>query len=220
MGEISDSEMRMAGVILAGGRASRFGGAKALRLLGGKSLIGHAISRARPQVITLALSANGDPAPLRGFGLPILADSVPGFAGPLAGILAGMDWAAGAGFDTLASFACDAPFFPLDLAARLAEARDREGAAIAFATSGGRAHPVFALWPVNLREELRRALTVEGARKVDAWAARYRLATVPFASGPFDPFFNINTPEDLALAETLLATPRSSDNGGAGKIGN
>jgi molybdenum cofactor guanylyltransferase len=167
----------------------------------------------------LAVSANGDPTRFQPFGLPILADSIPGFAGPLAGILAGMDWAAQKGAETLASFAGDAPFFPLDLVARLAAARDGSDAAIACAASAGRAHPVFALWPVSLREELHDALTREGTRKVDAWAAHYRSVTVSFGTEPFDPFLNVNTLEDWAHAETLLGMPSSADNGGAGSTG-
>lgn len=219
MVEHNDLSGRIAGIVLAGGQARRLGGDKALRLLGGKSLLEHAISLARPQVATLALSANGDPGPLRPFGLPILPDPVPGFVGPLAGILAGMDWAAAAGIAWLASFPCDAPFFPPDFVARLAAARERDGADIACARSGGRTHPVFALWPVRLRDELRRALRDEGMRKVDGWSARYRIATVAFDAVPFDPFFNINTPEDFAKAETLLAMRPSVDNGGAGSSG-
>jgi molybdenum cofactor guanylyltransferase len=218
MVEMSVPTQSIAGIVLAGGQARRLGGDKALRRLGTKSLIENAISRSEPQVATLALSANGDPTPYRPFGLPILADSVP-FVGPLAGILAGMDWAAGRGFDTLASFPCDAPFFPPDLVARLADARMREHADIAAASSAGRAHPVFALWPVALRAELRRALTDEGVRKVDAWSARYALVTIAFSAVPVDPFFNINTPGDLAKAETLLAMLPPADNVGAGSLG-
>jgi molybdopterin-guanine dinucleotide biosynthesis protein A len=210
MVEISDPESPIAGIVLAGGLARRLGGDKAWRLLGGRPLLAHAVGRAAPQVARLAISAHDDAARLGAFGLPILADSVPGFVGPLAGILAGMDWAADQGLDLLASFACDAPFFPVTLVGRLAEARRREAATIARAASGGRRHPVFALWPVALREPLRRALRDEGVRKVDAWSARYPLATVDFPLPPFDPFFNINTPDDLARAETLLAAHRTA----------
>jgi molybdopterin-guanine dinucleotide biosynthesis protein A len=218
MVESSAKSRTIAGIILAGGQARRLGGDKPLRPLGAKPLLAHAISRAAPQVATLALSVNGDPAPFGPFDLPIVADSVPGFAGPLAGILAGMDWAAGQGCDALASFACDAPFFPLDLVGCLREALRLEGAEIAIAASQGRPHPVFALWPVSLRGDLRRAVANEGLRKVDAWAARYRSVTVSFAALPFDPFFNVNTPEDLAKAETLLATPASADNRARGAL--
>ena len=215
----SAQNSRIAGIILAGGQARRLGGDKALRPLGGMPVLAHAIAHAAPQVAALALSANGDPAPFQAFALPILADSVPGFVGPLAGILAGLDWAAREGMDTLASFACDAPFFPRDLVARLGAARERDGAIIATAASAGRLHPVFALWPASLRDELRRALTDDGTRKVDGWSARYRSVTVSFATDPLDPFFNINTPGDLAKAETLLAMLPSADNAGAGSSG-
>ena len=209
MAETSAPSSPIAGLILAGGQGRRMGGDKALRLLGGKPLLGHAITRASPQVGPLAISANGS-VRLADFGLPILADGVPSFAGPLAGILAGLDWAAALGVALIASFPCDAPFFPLDLVARLAEARQREGAVLACATSAGRMHPVFGLWPTSLRAALRVALRDDGIRKVADWCARYRVATVDFPAAPFDPFFNINTPEDLAEAETLLAAHRSA----------
>ncbi len=212
--------MNIAGIVLAGGQSRRMGGGdKALRLLAGKPLIAHAIARARPQVGALAISANGDPARFQSFGLPVLADSIAGQIGPLAGILAGLDWASNlAGIGHVASFACDAPFFPLDLVARLAAALERNGARLACAASGGRSHPVFGLWPLDIRDELRRALTDEGVRKVDGWNARYPLATVEFAVGAADPFLNANRPDDLAKAESLLASPRpAADNGGKGK---
>jgi molybdenum cofactor guanylyltransferase len=201
--------MNIAGIVLAGGQSRRMGGGdKALRLLAGKPLIGHAIARAQPQVAALAISANGDPARFHVFGLPVLADSVPGQVGPLAGILAGLDWAAALnGISHVASFACDAPFFPLDLVARLADELERSGARLACAASGGRVHPVFGLWPLDIRDELRRALADEGLRKVDGWTARFPLATVEFAVGTADPFLNVNHPVDLAKAESLLASP-------------
>ena len=195
----------IAGVLLAGGRARRMGGGdKCLRTLGGRSLLAHAIARARPQVSVLAINANGDPARFAAFALPVIADPVAGFAGPLAGVLAGLDWAAEAGSAHVASFATDAPFFPTDLVSRLAAAIDA-GADIACAASGGRAHPVFGLWPVRLREDLRRALCDEEIRKVDVWTARHALAEVDFPAAGHDPFFNANRPEDLARAEDILA---------------
>jgi len=165
------------------------------------------IERARPQVSALLLNANGDAARFAAYGLPVRADGVVGFAGPLAGILAGMAWAR----ETLpqarflASFACDAPFLPLDLVARLLAALEAEGAEMACAKSGGRSHPVFALWPTSLHDALGAALVEEGLRKVDVWTARYKLVEVAFADRPLDPFFNANRPEDLAEAEALLA---------------
>jgi len=197
----------VAGVLLAGGLARRIGGGdKGMRELRGRPLLAWVIERARPQVAALALNANGDPARLAGFGLPVVADGIPDFAGPLAGVLAGLDWAAAAvaGATHVASFATDAPFLPRDLVRRLAAAVE-EGAELACAASAGQAHPVFGLWPVALRHDLRRALE-EGVRKVDVWTARYRLATVAFAADPVDPFFNVNRAEDLVAAERLAAS--------------
>ncbi len=202
--------MRIAGVVLAGGLARRMGGGdKGLRLVAGRSILDRVIERARPQVEALCLNANGDPARLARFGLPIVADGVPGFAGPLAGVLAGLDWAAEsvAGATHVASFATDAPFLPCDLVARFAAALEDAGD-LACAASGGRDHPVFGLWPVALRHELRRAMVEEGVRKVDLWTARYRLRRVEFPCAPVDPFFNANAPEDLAAAELLAAPER------------
>jgi len=138
--------------------------------------------------------------------LPVVPDSVPGFAGPLAGVLAGLDWAATHRSDChyVVSVATDAPFLPADLVVRLAEGLDEAGADLSCATSGGRSHPVFGLWPVRLRDDLRGALVDQGIRKVDLWTARHKLATVPFSDQPVDPFFNANRPEDFAAAEALL----------------
>jgi molybdenum cofactor guanylyltransferase len=198
----------IAGVLLAGGLSRRMGGGdKCLRPLGSSTILAHVIARAAPQVAALALNANGDPARFAQYRLPIVADSIPGFAGPLAGVLAGLDWAAanGAGASHVVSFATDAPFLPRDLVARFVAARALEGADLVCAASGGRSHPVFGLWPVALRDELRRAMSEEGIRKVDAWTSRYRLAVVDYPADPFDPFFNTNRPDDLAVAETLVA---------------
>jgi molybdopterin-guanine dinucleotide biosynthesis protein A len=197
-----------AGVLLAGGLSRRMGGGdKCLRRLGSTTILARVIARAAPQVEMLALNANGDPTRFANYRLPVVADSIPDFAGPLAGVLAGLDWAAAASGEVthVASFATDAPFLPADLVARLRAAVEREGADLACAASGGRAHPVFALWPVALRDELRRAMRDDGIRKVDAWTARYRLALVDYAAAPIDPFFNTNRPDDLAVAERLLA---------------
>ncbi len=196
------------GVILAGGQSRRMGGGdKCLRALGGRPILARIIERARPQVQALVLNANGDPARFASFALPVIADSVEGFVGPLGGILAGLDWAAANAPQGrwVASFAGDAPFLPGDLVARFLAAVEREGADLAVATSGGQAHPVFGLWRVELREDLRRALVEEQIYKVDRWTARYKLAAVEFPATPVDPFFNANRPEDLAEAERLLA---------------
>ena len=194
------------GLLLAGGQSRRMGGGdKCLRMLGGETILARIIGRVRPQVRRLVLNANGDPARFAGYELPVVADSVEGFAGPLAGVLAGLDWAAAQAPDCpwVASAPTDAPFLPPDLVAWMLAAID--DADMACAASGGQAHPVVGLWPVRLRDELRRALTVEGIHKVDVWTGRYRLATVEFPIAGVDPFFNTNRPEDLAEAERLLS---------------
>lgn len=199
------------GLLLAGGQSRRMGGGdKCLRPLGGRPLLAHVIDRARPQVDALVLNANGDPARFAAYTLPVLADTVPGFAGPLAGILTGLEWSAihCPGASWLLSIATDTPLLPRDLAARLLAAVTAEGADLACASSGGRSHPVFGLWPVALAGNLRHALLDEGLRKIDAWTARWRLATVDFPVVPIDPFFNANRPEDLAEAERLLDLSR------------
>lgn len=194
------------GVLLAGGLSRRMGGGdKCLRPLGGKPVLAHIIERARPQVSALVVNANGDPARFASFGLPVVADTIEGFAGPLAGVLTGMEWAAthAREADWLATFATDAPFFPRDLVARLHEVVARAGADMACARSDGQDHPVFGLWPVRFAADLRRAME-EGVRKVDVWTARHKLAVAEFPARPMDPFFNANRPEDLAEAERLL----------------
>jgi molybdopterin-guanine dinucleotide biosynthesis protein A len=196
------------GVLLAGGRSSRMGGGdKCLRPLGGRTILEHVIERARPQVGALLLNANGDPARFARFGLPVAADVVEGFAGPLAGVLTGMEWAFRRRPETrwIATIATDSPFLPPDLVARLRAAVADDAADLACAASAGRAHPVMGLWPVRLAADLRRAMVGEGVRKVDVWTARHRLAVVEFDVVGVDPFFNTNRPEDLALAERLLA---------------
>ncbi|CAO3447907.1 Molybdenum cofactor guanylyltransferase (EC 2.7.7.77) [Azospirillum argentinense] len=195
-------------MLLAGGLSRRMGGGdKSLRTLGGRSILERIVATVRPQVGPLVLNANGDPARFAAFGLPVAADVVEGFAGPLAGVLTGMEWARANAPDCrwLASFATDAPFIPDDLVARLVAAVEREGADLACARSDGQEHPVFGLWRVDLADDLRRAMVEEDMRKVDAWTARYRLAVADFATDPVDPFFNTNRPDDLAEAERLMA---------------
>jgi molybdopterin-guanine dinucleotide biosynthesis protein A len=194
------------GLLLAGGLSRRMGGGdKCLRPLGGKPILAHIVARARPQVGALILNANGDAARFGDFDLPVAGDVIEGFAGPLAGVLTGLEWARAhaPGARWVASFASDAPFFPKDLVARLMAATEEAAADMACATSGGQAQPVFALWPVRLAGDLRRAMSIEDMRKVDAWTGRYKLATADFAVTPVDPFFNVNRPEDLAAAEEL-----------------
>lgn len=196
------------GLLLAGGQSRRMGGGdKCLLELGGKTLMQRMIDAAAPQVGPMVLNTNSDPALFSDHRLPVARDVVDGHAGPLAGVLTGLEWAATYAPDCawVASFACDAPFVPPDLVARLRGAVETEGADMACAASGGRHHPVFALWPVRLAAELREAVETEGLRKVDDWTARYAQARVDFPAAPDDPFFNINRPEDLAAAESLLA---------------
>ena len=199
--------MKVAGVLLAGGQSRRMGGGdKALRLLGGITLLERVIERLRPQVDTLVLNANGDPARFAKFGLPVAPDNVPGFAGPLAGVLAGLDWTAANLPDHafVVSVATDAPFLPADLVTRLVEGLERERGDLACAASGGRTHPVVALWPISLREDLRRALIDGEQRAVGQFQRNHKLAVVEWPATPRDPFFNVNTPGDLSRAEDML----------------
>ena len=196
--------MKTVGVILAGGRATRMGGGdKGALMLGGASLLSRCIARLGPQVDAMVLNANGDPARFEGFGLPVVADSVPGFVGPLAGVLAGMDWAASVGAEAVVSVAADTPFFPLDLVQRLRSEGDLVLAATPDPVRKLNRHPTFGLWPVGLRDDLRAALD-GGLRKVVLWTDRHDAGLAMFEATPFDPFFNINTPEDLDRAEGLL----------------
>lgn len=193
------------GVILAGGRATRLGGAdKALIDLGGAPMLAHAIRRLRPQVTDIALSANGDPGRFAGFSLPVLPDPVPGFPGPLAGVLAGMDWAARQGASHIVTAAADTPFFPTGLVAALLAVAQRDRQPIALAATASGLHPTFGLWPVSLRDDLALALDA-GTRKVSGWALAEGAARAAFDDMPFDPFFNVNTPADLAEARNRLA---------------
>src|ERR1700722_16807878 len=200
------------GVLLAGGGGRGVGGGgggggekKPMRPRVRASILARAIARLTPQCDGVLLSANGDPARFKDFGLPVIADTVANHPGPLAGILAALDWAAAhrPEISWVLSVAADCPFLPRDLVARLHHARAEQDAELAVAASGGRSHPVIGLWRVGLREELRHALVVEDIRKVSRWTARYRLATVTWPAEPFDPFFNSNTMDDLAEAERL-----------------
>ncbi|MEM6407828.1 MAG: molybdenum cofactor guanylyltransferase MobA [Pseudomonadota bacterium] len=195
-----------AGVILAGGQSRRMGGGdKGLLDLGGRKLITHVIDRLEPQVAEIALNANGDAARFD-LGLPVIPDSIDGFAGPLAGVLAGLDWAAAQGHTHIVTAAADTPFFPCDLVPRLMLAAENGPIALAATPDPQRGlarHPTFGLWPVSLRDDLRAALQ-EGVRKVVQWTDRHGTALANFPAEPFDPFFNVNTPEDLARAEELL----------------
>ena len=189
------------GVILAGGLARRMGGGdKPLRPLGGRPMLEHVLARLAPQCAALAINANGDAARFAAWGLPVWPDPVPGHPGPLAGILAALEEAR---LPFVVTVPGDTPFLPGDLVARLHAARAASGAAIACAASGGQAHPPVALWPRALAADLRAAL-LAGERKIDRWAARHGVALADWPAEPFDPFFNANTPAELAEAEARL----------------
>ena len=206
------------GVILAGGLATRMGGGdKGLLTIGGQSLLSHVIARLTPQVGGIALNANGDPERFADLNLPVLPDTIEGFAGPLAGVLAGLDWAAEQGGDSIVTAAADTPFFPRDLVERLVAASNGQKHPLVLATtprtgdealkSGGgkrvNRHPTFGLWPVALRDDLRDALN-GGLRKVVLWIDKHDGREALFPAEPFDPFFNVNTPDDLTRAQQLL----------------
>jgi molybdopterin-guanine dinucleotide biosynthesis protein A len=195
-------------IILAGGRATRMAGAdKASQMLGGKPLIAHVLAALKPQCGALVINANGDAARFAALGVRIVPDDVPGFAGPLAGILAGLDYLAARYPDLnyAVSAATDTPFLPADLVAKLDAARIAAKAEIAIARSDNIVHPTFALWPLNLRADLREALVDEDLHRVTTFFSRYRCAYADWSAEPFDPFFNVNTPDDLRIAEQILA---------------
>lgn len=197
------------GVILAGGQATRMGGGdKGLLKIGQQTLLSRVIERLSVQVAELALNANGDPARFDRFGLPVLPDSIEGFAGPLAGVLAGLDWAAERGADTIVTAAADTPFFPGDLVPQLLLASEGMTHPLVLSATPNRErgrvrHPTFGLWPVALREDLRAAIQ-GGLRKVVIWTDAHGGREALFPVATIDPFFNVNTPDDLARAEALL----------------
>ena len=202
-----DAPRAPVGLILAGGRAARMGGGdKPLIDAGGETLLARVAARLNGQCEAVLLNANGDPARFAAYGLPVLADVVEGYCGPLAGVLTGLEWLRrhAPGRAWLLTAAADTPLFPLDLARRLAAAAAAENAQIAVASSGGRTHPVFSLWSAELVEELRRALTVDGERRLHAFIKRFRVVTVEWPTAPYDPFFNVNAPEDAAELARLL----------------
>ena len=200
------------GLVLAGGLARRMGGGdKGLIRIGRESILERALGRLAPQCAGIVINANGDPARFVPFNLPVVADDVEGFAGPLAGILAGLDWLA-ANRPTirwLASVPGDCPFLPRDLVCRLHAARTAAGVPLACAKSGDWRHPVVGLWPVELRADLRRAVVTEGLRKIEVWTARHGIALAEWPAEPVDPFFNVNTPEDAAEAQRFAALEES-----------
>jgi molybdopterin-guanine dinucleotide biosynthesis protein A len=195
------------GLILAGGQARRMGGAdKAFLKLGGETLIARAIARARPQAGEIIINANGDLERFASLGCGVIADRIGGFLGPLAGILGGFEWMRVNRPEArwLASFACDCPFFPADMVERLVAEAQSRGVPIAIAASGERHHPVFAVWSASLPVTSESVLRGEGLRKMDDFVAGFPNTRVVFPSAPIDPFFNINTPDDLVRAQILI----------------
>lgn len=196
------------GLILAGGLARRMGGGdKGLIAVGGETILDRALSRMKPQCARMIINANGDPSRFAFTGLPVVADDIPDFAGPLAGILAGLDWAAAnqPDADYVVSAPGDCPFLPRDLVERLESARVKEGKPLACAKSGDWRHPVVGLWQVALRADLRHALMEESLHKIEIWTARYGVAIAEWPDQPVDPFFNVNTPEDATRANEIAA---------------
>ncbi len=209
------SRDRIVAAILAGGRARRIGGGdKCLQPLAGRPILTHVLERLDGQAVRIILNANGDPARFAAWDLPIVADVIPGFGGPLVGVLTALEWAAthAPGITDVVSVPADGPFLPRDLVRRLLGAREQAGTVLARAASSGQPYPVVGLWPVSVAAALRRAILDDGVAKVDAWTARYPLATVEFDADPIDPFFNVNTAADLARATRLIAA--NHDGGG------
>lgn len=197
------------GLILAGGLARRMGGGdKGLIKIGGETILDRAHSRMKPQCSRMIINANGDPSRFAFTGLPVVPDDIPDFAGPLAGILAGLDWTAknAPEVEYVASAPGDCPFLPRDLLTRLEDARSKEGKPLACAKSGDWRHPVVGLWPVALRADLRHALIEENLHKIEIWTARHGVAIAEWPDQPVDPFFNANTPEDVERAQEIART--------------
>lgn len=200
---------KIVGVILAGGLARRMGGGdKCLQPLGKSTLLEVAIERARPQVDQLLLNANGDLARFDPFDLPKATDIVDGYAGPLAGILTAMSWAREnhPEAEWVLSIASDTPFYPGDLAQRLLAQATADKALIAVAESGERIHPVFGLWHLSLMEDLRKSLVEEDTRKIFRWMKQHPWTQVSFdvTENGIDPFFNVNSPQELKQAQALF----------------
>lgn len=194
------------GLVLAGGLARRMGGGdKALIEIGGRPILDRVLETLTPQCDDIILNANGDPQRFAQFGLPVVSDDIPDFAGPLAGILAGLDWASQhrPDIEWMVSVPGDCPFLPSDLVPRLHAARDEAGTKLACARSGDWRHPVVGLWNVALRDDLRHALVDEDLHKIEVWTARHGVAIAEWPDKPVDPFFNVNTPEDRARANEI-----------------
>ena len=198
------------GLVLAGGLARRMGGGdKALMKIGRSTIIDRVLATLSGQCVDIVINANGDPARFADTGCAVVPDSLPDFPGPLAGILAGLDWLAAQdnGIEWLLSVPGDCPFLPDDLVERLHAARRQMGAGVplACARSGEWRHPVVGLWPLALRVDLRRAIVEEGVRGVEFYAARHGVAIADWPDQPFDPFLNVNTPDDVAKAQAIAA---------------
>lgn len=209
---MTDTSTNIAGIILAGGLSRRMGGIEKSQLqLAGNSLLHHVIGRAKPQVGTLLLNANGDPKRFATYNLPIIADVIPDYAGPLAGILTGMEWLQKNQPECkwLVSFAVDTPFFPTDLVARLVNEANTK---LACASSNNRIHPVFGLWPVSMAKELRHAMVKHNMRKISTWMQQHSCIYINWKTNSGDPFFNINKPIDLQTAEQFLSTTIHKNN--------
>jgi len=196
------------GLVLAGGLARRMGGGdKGMIKIGGQTILERVLERLKPQCSGVVINANGDPSRFGFTGLPVVPDDIPDFAGPLAGILAGLDWAASHAPETeyLLSAPGDCPFLPRTLNDRLSAALTAENKLLACAKSGDWRHPVVGLWPVALRGDLRRALMDENLHKIEVWTARHGVAIAEWDDTPIDPFFNVNTPADAARAGEIAA---------------
>lgn len=196
------------GLILAGGLARRMGGGDKAKIeIGGVSILDRVLATLSGQCVGLAINANGDPERFADTGLPVIPDNVPDHPGPLAGILAGLDWLSeqDSGVEWMLSVPGDCPFLPDDLVERLHQARRKMGAGVplACARSGEWRHPVVALWPMALREDLRHALTIEDLRKIEVWTSRHGVAVADWPTEPVDPFFNVNTPDDARRAQEM-----------------
>jgi molybdopterin-guanine dinucleotide biosynthesis protein A len=196
------------GLVLAGGLARRMGGGdKTLLTVGGVTILDRVLACLSAQCAGIVINANGDPRRFSDTGLPVVQDNVTGFVGPLAGILAGLDWLAEnrPGIEWLLSVPGDCPFLPDDLAERLHGARREYGKPLACARSGEWRHPVVGLWPLALRGDLRHAVTTENLHKIEVWTTRHGVALADWPDSPVDPFFNVNTPDDAARAEHIAA---------------
>jgi molybdenum cofactor guanylyltransferase len=199
------------GVVLAGGLATRMGGGdKCLKeLVAGVTLLDVVMGRLKRQVGEVAINANGEPSRFAKFDCPVLADDVKGYAGPLAGVLAGLEWAADFGATHVLSVAGDTPFFPDNLNVELSAAKGVSGLSIAAShDEDGKLwrQPTFGLWPVALKDDLRHALCVDGVRKIVIWTQKHQAGQAVFSTeNGIDPFFNVNTPDDLAAAQKIAS---------------